>query len=125
LGVPRAQKIVKSNAPTRPTSDPAEAAIRLVLLAEREAGESIERARREAESIAEASRAQARALAERTERRVRAVVGAFEQDLARRLAAVTAEAERMATPHVLTEAELQTLDGAVRALALRLTGGSP
>ena len=44
---------MNSNAPTRATSDPAEAAIARVLLAEREARESIEHARLEVEPIAE------------------------------------------------------------------------
>jgi hypothetical protein len=48
-GATSVQKIVKSNAPTRPTNDPAEAAIARVLLAEREARESIEHAHRQAE----------------------------------------------------------------------------
>jgi vacuolar-type H+-ATPase subunit H len=116
---------VNSNAPTRATSDPAEAAIARVLLAEREARESIEHARHQAESIAEHARAGARAVAERTERRIRGVVGAFERDLTRRLAAIDGEAKRMATPHVLGDAELRALDHAVHALAIRLTGAAP
>jgi outer membrane protein TolC len=116
---------VKSNAPTRLTSDPADAAIARVLQAERDARESIEHAHRQAESIAEDARAAARAVAERTERRIRGVVGAFEHDLTRRLAVIDAEAARMATPHVLGEAELHALDGAVQTLARRLAGAEP
>jgi hypothetical protein len=123
-GATSVQKIVKSNAPTRPTNDPAEAAIARVLLAEREARESIEHAHRQAEHIAESGRAGARALAERTERRIRAVVGAFEKELTRRLTVIDGEAARMATPHALGEAELHALDGAVNALAFELTGGA-
>ncbi len=77
----RVQNIVKSNAPTRSTSDPADVAIARVLQAERDARESIEHARREAESIAESARAAARAVAERTEGRIRGVVDVFAQDL--------------------------------------------
>jgi vacuolar-type H+-ATPase subunit H len=116
---------VKSNAPTRSTSDPADLAIARVLQAERDARESIERARREAESIAEGARAAARAVAERTEGRIRGVVEVFAQDLTRRLAAIDAEAARMATPHFLGAAELRALDGAVRTLALGLAGLAP
>jgi hypothetical protein len=116
---------VKSNAPTRPTSDPAEAEIARVLQAERDARESIEHAHRDAESIAENARAGARAVAERTERRIRGVVGAFEQNLARRLAVIDGQAVRMATPHVLGDAELRALDGAVHRLAVGLAGGAP
>jgi F0F1-type ATP synthase membrane subunit b/b' len=116
---------VKSNAPTRPTKDPAEAAIARVLQAEREARESIEQAHRQAEQIAESARASARAVAERTERRIRAVVGAFEQELSRRLALIDGEAARMATPHVPGEAELRMLDSAVHTLAAQLTGAAP
>ncbi len=115
---------MKSNAPTRPTSDPADAAIARVLQAERDARESIEQARREAEQIAENARAGARAVGERTERRIRSVVGAFEQDLARRLAVIDGEAARMATPHVPGDTELRALDGAVHALAVELSAGT-
>ncbi len=123
-GTSSVQNTVKSNAPTRPSNDPAEAAITRVLLAEREARESIEQARHEAEHIAESARASARAVADRTERRIRAVVGAFECELARRLAVIDGEAARMATPHVLGEAELRTLDRAVHALAAQLSEGT-
>lgn len=116
---------MKSNAPPRPTSDPAEAAIARVLQAERDARESIEHAHRQAEQIAESARASARAVAERTERRIRAVVGSFEQELARRLAVIDGEAARMATPHVPGDAELRALDSAVHALAAELTGVAP
>jgi vacuolar-type H+-ATPase subunit H len=116
---------MKSNAPTRLTSDPADAAIARVLQAERDARESIEHARREAESIAEGARAAARAVAERTEARIRGVAGIFAEDLTRRLAAIDAEAARMATPHFLGAAELRALDGAVKTLALALAGIAP
>lgn len=115
---------MKSNVPTRPTSDPSEAAITRVLRAERDARDSIEQARLDAVHIAESARAGARALADRTERRIRCVAGAFEQDLARRLAVIDGEAARMATPHVLADAELRALDSAVHALAVELTAGA-
>jgi hypothetical protein len=117
--------MVKANAPTRPISDPAEAAIARVLQAERDAGASIALAHRQADAIAEAARADARSVAERTERRIRGVVGAFEQHSACRLAVIDAEAVRMTTPHVLAEPELQALDAAVGVLGLRRTGAAP
>jgi vacuolar-type H+-ATPase subunit H len=123
-GAPRVQNIVKSNAPTRPTSDPAEAAIARVLQAERDARDLIEQARRQAGHIAESARAEARALAERTEQRIRSVVGAFDEELARRLAVIDGEAAHMAAPHVLADAELRALDRAVHLLAVELTGGA-
>jgi vacuolar-type H+-ATPase subunit H len=116
---------VKPNAPTRPTSDPADRAIACVLQAERDARESIEHAHRQAEQIAESARASARSVAERTEGRIRAVVGAFEQALGRRLALIDDEASRMATPHGLGAAELRALDEAVHTLAGDLTGAAP
>ena len=116
---------MKSNAPIRLTSDPADAAIARVLQAERDARQSIEDAHHQAESMAESARAAARAVAERTERRIRGVVGAFEQDLTRRLAVIDAEAAHMTAPHVLGEAELRALDGAVQTLASRLAGVAP
>jgi hypothetical protein len=116
---------VKSNAPTRAVSDPAEAAIASVLRAEREARDAIEHTQLEAQHIAEQSRSSARALAERTERRIRSIVGAFEQQLSRQLADIDAEAARMTTPHVLGEAELAALHHAVRKLARQLIGAAP
>jgi vacuolar-type H+-ATPase subunit H len=122
---PRAYNIVKSNDPTRPTSEPADAAITRVLQAERDARDSIDQSHREAAHIAESARADARAVAERTERRIRTVVGAFEQQLAGRLAAIDDEATHMTKPHVLGDAELRALDLAVHALAHELTGAAP
>lgn len=121
---PGVQYIVKSKLPTRPTSDPAEAAIDRVLRAERDARDSIEQARLDGVHIAESARAVARALADRTERRIRCVAGAFERDLARRLELIDGEAARMATPHVLVDAELRALDSAVHALTVELTAGA-
>ena len=53
------------------------------------------------------------------------MVEAFEKGLAARLAEIDAEATRMATPHVLSDAELDALDCAVRALATEITGAPP
>jgi hypothetical protein len=105
-------------------TDPAEAAMARVLRAEREAHASIEGARVAAAQCAEAARADARTLAARTERRIRAVVGAFERDLAARLAAIDAEAAAVARPHALNADEQQALSRAVQALARTLTGAA-
>lgn len=117
--------MAKLNAPARPVNDPAEAAIATVLLAEREAREAIERSKVEASQLAELARAGARAVAERTERRIRAVVGAFERELAQRLAEIDAEAALLRTPHELSADERAALDRAVGALARELTGAGP
>ena len=114
--------MAKLNAPGSPVNDPAEAAIATVLLAEREAREAIERSKLEASQLAELARAGARAVAERTERRIRAVVGAFERELAQRLAEIDAEAALLRTPHEVSPDERAALDRAVGALARELTG---
>ena len=64
-------------------------------------------------------------LAERTERRIRIVVGAFERELAARVAAIDAEADAAGRPQPLTADELAALQRAVRALARELTGAPP
>ncbi|MGL6110632.1 MAG: hypothetical protein ACRC2B_11100 [Rubrivivax sp.] len=114
-----------SNVPSGATTNAAGECIARVLRAEHDARQSIEQAQVEAQRIAEAARASARDVAERTERRIRAVVEAFETGLATRLAEIDAEATRMATPHVLSDAELDALDCAVRALATEVTGAPP
>jgi len=122
LGV---RPMTQLNAPDRPASDPAEEAMATVLRAEREAREAIERTRVEAAQMAEAARSSARAVTERTERRIRSVVGAFERDLARRLAEIEAEAAAITQPHRLSADELSALQRTVRALAQELTGAGP
>ncbi len=114
-----------SNAAEDRVDDPAEGAIAAVLRAEREARQAVQRVQVEAVEIAESARASARSVADRTERRVRAVVGAFERELACRLAEIDAEAARVATPHELTAVELHALDDAVSALARELAGARP
>ena len=117
--------MTKLDAPERPVSDPAEEAMATVLRAEREAREAIERTRIEADRMAEAARSRARAVAERTERRIRSVVGAFESELAQRLAEIDAQAAAITQPHRLSADELSALQHAVRALAHELAGARP
>lgn len=101
----------------------ADAAIARVLAAEIDARLAVEQAQVQVQQIAEAARAAARAVAERTERHIRAVTSAFERDLAARLAAIDAEARRLAAPQALGEAEAADLARHVRALAQELVAG--
>jgi len=103
----------------------AEAAIARVLGAEREAREAVERALLEVHRIAETARAESRSLAERTERRIRIVVGAFERELASRVAEIDADAERLDSPQPLTPDELTALRRTVGRLARELIGAPP
>jgi vacuolar-type H+-ATPase subunit H len=103
-------------------NDAAEVAIARVLGAERAARESVERARVEADQIAEGARLAARTLAERTERRIRAVVGAFERELAERLAEIDAQAVGLGTAQPLTGDDNAAVQRAVEALARELVG---
>ena len=98
----------------------ADVAIARVLADEREARESVDRARLEVNRIAEDARLADRALAERTERHIRAVVAAFERERLERLAAIEAEVEQLARPRPLLPDELASLQRAVRALAREL-----
>jgi hypothetical protein len=116
---------VKSSDERGKSNELAEAAIVRVLAAEREACAAVEAALLDVHRIAEAARAEARALAERTERRIRKVVGAFERDLAARIAEIDAEAERLDSPQPLTPAELEALRRAVGTLARELSGVGP
>lgn len=75
--------------------------------------------------MAEDARSEARRLNERTEQRIRAVQAAFERELARRLAAIEADAATLTQPHALREDELAALEQAVHALAQELTGAPP
>jgi hypothetical protein len=106
-------------------NDAAEAAIARVLAAERARREAVAQARLEAGRIAETGRLAEHSLAERTERRIRAVVGAFERDLAERLAEIEAEAAQVAQPQPIRPGELASLQRAVRALAGELIEAPP
>jgi vacuolar-type H+-ATPase subunit H len=117
--------MAKQSAPDRSASDPAEQAMAAVLRAEREAREAVERTRIAAEQIAEAARASARAVTERTERRIRSVVGAFESELAQRLAGIEAQAASIARPQPLSADDVLALQRAVGALARELTAAPP
>jgi vacuolar-type H+-ATPase subunit H len=117
--------MAKLSAPERVGNDPAEQAMAMVLRAERDACAAIERTQDEANQIAEAARAGARAVTERTERRIRSVVGAFESELAARLAEIEAQARASSQPHELSAVELASLGRAVDAVALALTGARP
>ncbi len=125
IGVRKAGKTLKPIAEEGAFNDAAEAAIARVLGAEREARESVQRARLEVSQIAENARLDARSVAERAERRIRAVVGAFERELAARLAELDAGAARLAQPQPLTPEELADLQREVRLLARELIGVPP
>jgi hypothetical protein len=116
---------VKPIADDKTFNDAAEAAIARVLAAEREARAAVGQARLEVARIAESARIAERAIAERTERRIRAVVGAFERELAGRLAEIEAAAAQVASPQPLRRDELDTLQRAVHALAGELIGALP
>jgi len=106
-------------------NDAAEVAIARVLAAEREGREAVAQARLEAGRIAESGRLAERSIAERTERRIRAVVGAFERDLAERLAEIEAAAAQVASPQPLRPGEMASLQRAVRTLASELIAAPP
>ena len=103
-------------------------AIERVLRAERGAREAVAAAQAEVLHIAERARSHARALNQRSERRLRRVVACFEQDLAVRLAQLTAEGATLASHAALggaEQAEQAALDAAVAALARELIGAEP
>ena len=106
-------------------NDSAEVAIARVLAAEREGREAVAQARIEAGRIAESGRLAERLIAQTTERRIRAVVGAFERELAERLAAIEAEAAQIAQAQPIRPGELASLQRAVRALAGELIEAPP
>jgi hypothetical protein len=116
---------VKAIAGDKAYNDAAESAIARVLVAEREARESIEQARLQVEPIVEHARLDARVLDERTARRIRAVVDAFERELAERLAEIEAAAEQAARAQPLSNDETAALQDAVRALAVELITAPP
>ena len=100
-------------------------AIERVLRAERGAREAVAAAQAEVLHIAERARSHARALSLRSERRMRRVVACFEQDLAVRLAQLTAEGATLASHAALGDAEQAALDAAVARLARELIGAEP
>lgn len=106
-------------------NDAVQAAIAEVLAAERDARDAIGRARLEVNAIDESARAEARRVAERTERRARAVADAFERELARRLAAIDAEASQLDIAQPLAGEETAALQRALRAVARKLIGAQP
>lgn len=116
---------VESGADECSLNDAAQAAIAEVLAAERDARDTIGRARLEVNGIDEAARAAARAVAERTERRVRAVADAFGRQLSRRLAEIDAEATQLDIAQPLGGDETAALQRAVGALAQDLIGVRP
>jgi len=122
---PKVSKPVKTIEERGASNELAEAAIARVLGAEREAREAVAHALLEVHRIGEAARSEVRSLAERTERRIRIVVGAFERELASRVAEIDAAAERLDFLQPLTPEELAALRRAVGALARELTGAPP
>ena len=106
-------------------NDAAEAAIARVLNAERAAREAVAQARQEVDGIVERARLDARALDARTERRVRAVIGAFERDLAERLARIQAATEQAARAQPFSADDDAALRRAVRAVAEELVAAPP
>lgn len=100
-------------------------AVERVLRAERGAREAVAAAQAEVLHIAERARSHARATSQRSERRLRRVVACFEQDLAVRLAQLTAEGATLASHAALGDAEQAALDAAVAALARELIGAEP
>lgn len=100
-------------------------AIERVLRAERGAREAVAAAQAEVLHIAERARSHARATRQRSERRLRRVVACFEQDLAVRLAQLTAEGATLASHAALGDAEQAALDAAVARLARELIGAEP
>lgn len=110
-----------------PAADPraVETAIAQVLLAEREARESIDAAREQAARIAEASRAELRAAAERTQSRIARLRAACERRTDAEVAALRAQADRLAQPLQPHADDAARVEAAVTRLAARLTGGAP
>ena len=106
-------------------NEAAEAAIARVLLVERSARDAVAQARLEVDRIVERGRLDARSLDARTERRVRAVIGAFERDLAERLATIEAVAEQVSHAQPFSSDEQAALRRAVRAVAEELIAAPP
>ena len=103
----------------------AERAIARTLAAERAAREAVAEARLEVERIVERARMDARAVEARTERRVLAVIGAFERQLAARLARIDAAVEQVARDHRFTDEERAALERVVAAVARELIAAPP
>lgn len=103
----------------------ADAAIALVIDAERAAHQSVADAEAEATAIAERMRVSVRALDERTERRVRAIRAVFEQRTIAAVAALDREDPMLSVGQPLTESDLALVQSAVDVLARALTNGAP
>lgn len=99
-----------------------DAAIALVMDAERAAHQSIIEAEAEATAMAERMRVSIRALDERTERRVRA---AFEQRTVAAVATLDREDPIVSGGQPLTKTDLALVQSAVDVLARSLTEGAP
>lgn len=102
-----------------------DAAIALVMDAERAAHQSIIEAEAEATAMAERMRVSIRALDERTERRVRAVRAAFEQRTVAAVATLDREDPIVSGGQPLTKTDLALVQSAVDVLARSLTEGAP
>jgi regulator of protease activity HflC (stomatin/prohibitin superfamily) len=110
-----------NNVDPLPPDDAVEAAISLVLGAEREAREAVASAQEEAAAITERARADARAIAQRAERRIRAARAAFERRVSERLAQIETEQANLDARHELGPDDLAGLERAVETLAAALT----
>lgn len=101
-----------------------DAAIALVIDAERAAQQSVADAEAEAAAMAERMRVSIRALDERTERRIRAVRAAFEQRTIAAVAMLDREGAIVGGGQPLTETDLALVQSAVDALARSLAEGA-
>jgi len=107
--------------PSRRTGD--EAAMDLVLAAERRAQSELERASIEAQEILDAAHARSRAIAATAARRIAAARAAIERRLARRLAETSALEREAAAPDPPDPPAHERLERAVARQAARLSGG--
>jgi hypothetical protein len=103
----------------------ADAAITLVIDAEREAHLSVAEADAEAAAMSERTRVAIRLLDERTERRIRAVRAAFEQRVVAAVAALDREGAMLGDGQPLTDIDLALVQSAVDTLAGTLTEATP
>ena len=102
-----------------------ETAIARVLAAEREAREAITACEQEAEALRAAARDRAKRIAERAATRLAAIRTGMADKLARRLAAIDAEAVAPDPDAARDAAARARLDAAVERLADELTGAHP
>ena len=106
-----------------PPDDAIEASITRVLDAEAAALDAVAHARVEALAIAEQAREQVRRLGVNTDRRMHAVRAAFEARVAAEVASLAAQTSALEAIHDLTPEEIGSVERAVGATALALTGG--